>query len=615
MKNHTKRNTSLVPAFTAMALVLVGSEARAQFNVQWVGFENESSRRVVADPLLGLSDPREKDYAWGDVDNDGDIDLVSVRKEPWTTAGREPNVLFINEDGVLVDRSAQYASDTDVPGDLGFLTPTNDRDVVLADLNGDGWLDIATGVTISDGLPKPVSHPRIYINQGALGGTWLGFRFEQDRSPQLYVLNANGTPNLSAPAPGRFCSIAAGDVDNDGDVDLHLGDYDGEGPGLDINDRLWINDGNGFFTDSYQTRMTSQMLVSGFSASAAIADMNGDGFNDVVTQEAGEVSIAYNLPPDPVPFDLFHTPHVMDSYYVSVGDLNNDDKLDMVISEDGQDRYRLNQGNDALGRVIWSPAYVYGFPAGAGYGDDGFASQSLVADLDGDGWKDVLISDVDVDIPGCSSRLHVYHNLGGTPGGTVTLREEAQQAGASSGWKGAVGLMVPDMTGTHNVAAFDIDLDGDEDLVIGRCNGTVVFMNTRNPCPITRYGTALPNSTGQPARIYSLGTGDLSTHHLVLSVRNLPPGTTGRFAMSGVELNPCQPSGDGLKCVGRERTAPHPTITANAEGVARWEVDFSAPQFANVAPGTARYFQMRYEDAGGAQGFNWSEPVKVMFCE
>jgi hypothetical protein len=83
---------------------------------------------------------------------------------------------------------------------------------------------------------------------------------------------------------------------------------------------------------------------------------------------------------------------------------------------------------------------------------------------------------------------------------------------------------------------------------------------------------------------------------------------------SGVALDPCQPSGGGLKCVGRERTAPHPTLTADAEGVARWVVDFSAPQFANIQPGSERYFQMLYDDPGGAGGFNWSEPLRITFC-
>ena len=87
--------------------------------------------------------------AWGDLNKDGWIDLVIVRKQPFTTGVGYPNTLLMNEGGQLVDRSAAYASASDVPGDSGFLTATNDRDVVIADVDNDGWLDVITATTTS----------------------------------------------------------------------------------------------------------------------------------------------------------------------------------------------------------------------------------------------------------------------------------------------------------------------------------------------------------------------------------------------------------------------------------------------------------------------------------
>lgn len=619
-------------------LLLLGAvPAQAQLNQQWLEYRNETSTRLIAAPGLGVSDNQEKDYAWGDFNKDGWVDLISVRKQPFTTAGRQPGVLFMNENGVLTDRTQLLASASDVPGDLGLGEPTNNRDLVVADFNNDGWLDFATAVTISDGLPKHISHPRIYMNQGAPGGSWLGFRFEAGRSPTLFVLNGSGQPTTQV-VPGRFCSIAAGDVDNDGDQDLYIGDYDGGSFGnpepADINDRLWINDGAGNFTDSYQTRMTGTMLVSAFSAASAIGDVNNDGIKDVIKstglQTPQRVSVAYNTPVNPPPppvgcsegdplkcFDIFQVVSAQSPYFVSVGDLNNDTKLDLVVTDDNADHYHLNGGNDALGQVIWGSAN-FSFASGS---DDGFGSQSLITDLDQDGFQDVLISDVDVDdptgystggsCPGSTAgmrRLHVYRNLANTP--AVTLKEEMQQSG-TSGWKGVVGMTNADLVGTYHTAAFDIDRDGDDDLVLGRTCSTSVWANTSR----SRFGQAANNSTGVSSRIWATGLMAVNSTNLVVRASNVPPNAQGVFVVATTKHDPCIAYDDGFRCVGG---GPRFTVLgragANAQGEASLNVSLSSGPLAGLPPGSIRYVQYRYADpTGGPAGFNFSDGLELKF--
>ncbi len=429
----------------------------------WVEFADETATRLVAAPPVGVSDPAEKDYAWGDVDKDGDIDIVCVRKtESSQPCSVDPslcnNVLFMNEgvaeghaiNGVFVDRTAEYATDAD-DGGQGFFDITNDRDVILVDVNGDTWLDIVTATTISDGLPKTISHPRVYINKGLSGGAWQGFRYEEARIPQMFTIPAG-----LAVAP-RFCAVAAGRVTNDNAPDLYFGDYDNGATappmpsGHDVNDRLLINDGNGFFTDSLQTRMTAEMLESAFAMAVAIEDMNNDGVSDIVKDTAlnvpQRISVSYNDPDNEGFFDNFDVVIGAAPYHISVGDLNQDGLPDIVVTDDGTDFYMLNQGPGADGAADF---ISFNFNSGGGFGGN-----SVIADLNNDGHNDALITDHDVDFFGCGGRMHIYRNLGNLP--SVTMQEQ----GGAAPWT---------PQGTHDVAVFDMNGDGWLDMFIGTCN-------------------------------------------------------------------------------------------------------------------------------------------------
>ena len=326
-------------SISATAALLSATSTVASAQIDWVSFQEDPSRLSVTSSL-GATDNPEKDYAWDDLDNDGWTDLVIVRKEPFTTPGRRRNVLLMNENGILTDRTSQYATASDASGDSGFLTNTNDRDVIIVDVNNDGWKDVVTATTLTQGTSKALSHPRIYMNLGEDGsGNWLGLRFEKDRTPQIKVNGSNYFP--------FFCGVGAGDVNGDGFADLYFADYDVAGF-TDVNDRLFINDGTGHFTDESTSRMTTQMLKSPFGTSAVIADMNQDGVMDVVKntglgQTSGNplVAISYNDPNNEGVFQFLDEPFQGNPYHVSTGDLNKDGKLDMIISDDAADRYML----------------------------------------------------------------------------------------------------------------------------------------------------------------------------------------------------------------------------------------------------------------------------------
>jgi hypothetical protein len=427
-------------------------------------FTNQTTERLTCDPALGINDVEEKDYAWGDLDLDGDIDLVCVRKEPFTSTGRNINVLFMNEGGTLVDRTAQYATATDVAGDNGFLTPTNDRDVVLHDLNGDGWLDMVTVTTLTDNTTKALSHPRVYVNLGEIDGIWQGFRFENDRIPQMH--------DTAGP---RFCSLAIGDLTGDGHPDLYFGDYDSGGTQIfDFNNRLLVNDGNGFFADESSQRMDSEMLASAFGAASEIADMNGDGVLDVVKQTSlnapQHVAITYNNPNNEGVFSGYDIIDELAPYFVTAGDLNGDGRMDLVVVDDGSDHYYLNTGNGGDGFANFDSITLEN--------SDGFGGNAIIRDLNNDGHQDVIVTDVDVDISGCSRATHIYRNLGDVP--NITLSEQS------------VGISNAELQGVHDVAVFDINGDGWLDMVMGRCDSTEIWIQESPSGVVFSYPNGLP---------------------------------------------------------------------------------------------------------------------------
>jgi hypothetical protein len=512
-----------VPLLLLVALTVPAARA------QWVEFIDESDLRISADPALGRSDVEEKDYAWGDVDRDGDTDLVVVRKEEFTSPGKRTNVLFINEGGVLVDRTADFATDSSVSGDSGFLTPTNDRDVILHDLDLDGWLDVVTAVTISDGDPKAIGHPRIYMNRGcSIGGTaasacttanWLGVRYDEPRIPTMESHSGNSDHNP------RFCSVSAGDVTGDGYPDLYFGDYDSSGsggssqpPGADFNDKLLINQGAanpGFFTDvtpdparfaGTVPTVDQSFEVSAFGAANAIRDMNDDALEDIVKQTSLSaptyVGVAYNDTTGAQGFfDTYDVVNQLSPYFVSVGDLNNDDWLDMVITDDGADRYLLNQGDGGVPTFL---SFVFSFShsgVGGAASDDGFGGNSVIRDLDRDGWNDVLIADVDVDIGPCppSRRMHIYKNLGGEPGSSVILQEQTSGTGCQTFFGNpdtcmVTGISADKLVGVHDVGVFDLDGDDWDDLVVGRCFSTEVYLNAPPGAPAGAVSQSDPSA-------------------------------------------------------------------------------------------------------------------------
>lgn len=447
---HPSRRPLDVPHRFWMTLAAVALVTAPSHAGDWLEFADETATRLVADAGVGTADTEEKDLIAGDVDRDGDIDMLIARKVPFSTAGGRANVLFMNEGGVMTDRTATLAAD--------MLDATDDRDVLLVDVDGDQWLDVVTVTTFFE-------QPRVYMNLGNdVGGNWLGFDYDAM------------TQRLPTFSPGpKFCAVAAGDVDGQNGPDLYFVDYDSP-----LEDRLLINDGNGFFTDETASRMTLAMYESVFGTDAAIVDLDGDGDMDIVKNNSSgstpppgssqpAVRALYNDGTGNFDFmDLIYTDA---PYMVETADMNGDQRVDIFVVDDLQDSLLVNTGNDAMGHAQWSTQAVTSSP-----GTSDFGGNTKIVDMDLDGRLDVLVADVDTDIAGCDRNLTILRGQG--TGQNVTLSDPLN--GALRPWT---------TQGTFDIEVFDIDGDTVPDLWVATCTGNQIFINqTEAAIPVFNDG-------------------------------------------------------------------------------------------------------------------------------
>lgn len=174
-----------------------------------------------------------------DVDNDWDLDIAVSSK------GSPQSYLFVN-DG--------HGAFTLQPNALPKFT--NNYALEPMDVDGDGFIDLAT---INDG-PGSTSH--LFINKH--DGT-----FADETSTRL-----TGTANPGADDN----AVVFLDVDNDGDADMLYASLSGP-------ERLVLNDGSGHFTRAAGSATPNDTPGS---LGIAVGDLNGDGRLDVV-QSQGEV--------------------------------------------------------------------------------------------------------------------------------------------------------------------------------------------------------------------------------------------------------------------------------------------------------------------------------------
>ena len=205
--------------------------------------------------------------AFGDIDNDGFIDLYVASPGNLFTGVLTPQKLYHNNgDGTFTDISAAAGIDTELGGCV----------VGFSDFNLDGWQDLLMGncanLDTSGPQPFPIPGPwEMWLNQGDLTFT-----------------NVADDAGLGL-RPGFPMAVTIADYDGDNHLDIFstgMGPLNPFSPGLLGEHVMFRNNGNGTYSDeTYSSGLGNWEWGWG----ASFADFDNDGDQDLVN--VGSVAI------------------------------------------------------------------------------------------------------------------------------------------------------------------------------------------------------------------------------------------------------------------------------------------------------------------------------------
>lgn len=284
--------------------------------------------------------------ALADLDRDGWLDLVVANGNDM--AQQRLAVYYNQGDGTFPSTPDWQSADTAYHGHLD-----------VADVNGDGWPDVAVAV--------------------------LGEFNTIDHAAKLYLNNSgtlSSTPDWQSDELANAFGCAFGDVNNDGRPDLAAATGWAYSPQHFFSQYVWINSGGMLASSASWTSDDDDHLQG-----VTWCDANRDGWLDLVGVASGAQTRVYaNLGGSLETSASWTTTDSanQDAIMAVCGDVTGDGLADLIVADNDQ----LAGGS---GRFRQYDGLVSGFfSATVGWSYyDGYASAVALADVDGDGDLDL----------------------------------------------------------------------------------------------------------------------------------------------------------------------------------------------------------------------------------
>ena len=360
------------------------------------------------------------------------------------------------------------------------------------DVNGDGYGDFIVGAGAAS--PNGVN---------AAGAAYVVFGKASGFPTTLDLSSLDGTNGFkisgATAGDGVGSSVAtAGDVNGDGFADLIVGPdgihanasntragyviygrQSGFAANLDVST---LNGSSGF-------KINDLPVSSGASWSVASADLNGDGFPDLIVGAPHAFTVGWYAGATYVIFgkasgtwadtDLSSLNGVnglkisgaapedfSGASVAAAGDVNGDGIGDLIIGESGNDQNGPNSGSAYVvygtastppaNSVLSQPGGLSGFKvSGEAAGDFAGGSVAGAGDINGDGFADIIVG-----APFASASYVVF----GGPGGASNV--DLSSLDGSNGFK-IIGEAAGDFLGKSVASAGDVNGDGFDDLIVG----------------------------------------------------------------------------------------------------------------------------------------------------